>query len=88
MGGPHSPADGGRGLGEAELTGPRLDGRSLVGGLDPYADGPRPMWPQMAGKPSRAEASMLMKGRRTGAAIQAAIEVGQSIGDATPVIDA
>ena len=69
-------------LGEAELTWPRLDGVLLVGGSTrmPMV---RTYVSQMAGKPPRAGVNV-DEVVALGAAIQAAIEVGQSIGDATP----
>jgi molecular chaperone DnaK len=69
-------------LGEAELTWPRLDGVLLVGGSTrmPMV---RAYVSQMAGKPPRAGVNV-DEVVALGAAIQAAMEVGQSIGDATP----
>src|SRR5262249_11023647 len=69
-------------LGAAELTWPRLDGVLLVGGSTrmPMV---RTYVTQMAGKPPRAGVNV-DEVVALGAAIQAAIEVGQSIGDATP----
>jgi molecular chaperone DnaK len=69
-------------LGEAELTWPRLDGVLLVGGSTrmPMV---RAYVSQMAGKPPRAGVNV-DEVVALGAAIQAAIEVGLSIGDATP----
>jgi molecular chaperone DnaK (HSP70) len=69
-------------LGEAELTWPRLDGVLLVGGSTrmPMV---RAYVSQMAGKPPRAGVNV-DEVVALGAAIQAAMEVGLSIGDATP----
>jgi molecular chaperone DnaK (HSP70) len=69
-------------LAEAELSWPRLDGVLLVGGSTrmPMV---RAYVSQMAGKPPRAGVNV-DEVVALGAAIQAAIEVGQSIGDATP----
>jgi molecular chaperone DnaK (HSP70) len=69
-------------LGEAQLNWSRLDGVLLVGGSTrmPMV---RSYVTQMAGKPPRAGVNV-DEVVALGAAIQAAIEVGQSIGDATP----
>ena len=69
-------------LGEADLAWPRLDGVLLVGGSTrmPMV---RTYVSQMAGKPPRAGVNV-DEVVALGAAIQAAIEVGQSIGDAVP----
>ena len=69
-------------LGEAELTWPRLDGVLLVGGSTrmPMV---RTYVSQMAGKPPRTGVNV-DEVVALGAAIQAAIEVGQIIGDAMP----
>ena len=69
-------------LGEAGLTWPKLDGVLLVGGSTrmPMV---RSYVSQMAGKPPRAGVNV-DEVVALGAAIQAAIEVGQSIADATP----
>ncbi len=69
-------------LGEAELTWPRLDGVLLVGGSTrmPMV---RAYVSQMAGKAPRAGVNV-DEVVALGAAMQAAIEVGQAIGDATP----
>jgi molecular chaperone DnaK (HSP70)/uncharacterized protein YegL len=69
-------------LGEASLNWPRLDGVLLVGGSTrmPMV---RSYVSQMAGKPPRAGVNV-DEVVALGAAIQAAIEVGQSIGDAVP----
>jgi molecular chaperone DnaK (HSP70) len=69
-------------LAEAGLTWPRLDGVLLVGGSTrmPMV---RSYVSQMAGKPPRAGVNV-DEVVALGAAIQAAIEVGQSIADAVP----
>jgi molecular chaperone DnaK len=69
-------------LGEAGLTWPKLDGVLLVGGSTrmPMV---RTYVSQMAGKPPRAGVNV-DEVVALGAAIQAALEVGQSIADATP----
>src|SRR6516225_1302455 len=69
-------------LGEAGLGWPRLDGVLLVGGSTrmPMV---RSYVSQMSGKPPRAGVNV-DEVVALGAAIQAAIEVGQSIGDAVP----
>jgi molecular chaperone DnaK len=69
-------------LGEAGLSWERLDGVLLVGGSTrmPMV---RSYVSQMAGKPPRAGVNV-DEVVALGAAIQAAIEVGQSIGDAVP----
>ena len=69
-------------LGEAGLNWPKLDGVLLVGGSTrmPMV---RSYVTQMAGKPPRAGVNV-DEVVALGAAIQAAIEVGQSIADATP----
>ncbi len=69
-------------LGEAGLAWPRLDGVLLVGGSTrmPMV---RTYVTQMAGKPPRVGVNV-DEVVALGAAIQAAIEVGQQIGDAVP----
>jgi len=69
-------------LAEAKLAWPRLDGVLLVGGSTrmPMV---RSYVSQMAGKPPRTGVNV-DEVVALGAAIQAAIEVGQSIGDAVP----
>src|SRR3954454_4132951 len=69
-------------LGEANLAWDRLDGVLLVGGSTrmPMV---RAYVSQMAGKPPRAGVNV-DEGVSLGAAIQAAIEVGQEIADAVP----
>ena len=69
-------------LGEANLDWPRLDGVLLVGGSTrmPMV---RAYVSQMAGKPPRTGVNV-DEVVALGAAIQAAIEVGQTIGDAVP----
>ena len=69
-------------LGEAGLAWPRLDGVLLVGGSTrmPMV---RTYVSQMAGKPPRTGVNV-DEVVALGAAIQAAIEVGQTIGDAVP----
>ena len=69
-------------LGEANLSWPRLDGVLLVGGSTrmPMV---RTYVSQMAGKPPRTGVNV-DEVVALGAAIQAAIEVGQNIGDAVP----
>ena len=69
-------------LGEANLDWPRLDGVLLVGGSTrmPMV---RSYVSQMAGKPPRTGVNV-DEVVALGAAIQAAIEVGQQIGDAVP----
>jgi molecular chaperone DnaK (HSP70)/uncharacterized protein YegL len=69
-------------LGEAGLAWPRLDGVLLVGGSTrmPMV---RSYVTQMAGKPPRVGVNV-DEVVALGAAIQAAMEVGQSIGDAVP----
>jgi molecular chaperone DnaK (HSP70) len=69
-------------LGEASLAWPRLDGVLLVGGSTrmPMV---RSYVSQMAGKPPRTGVNV-DEVVALGAAIQAAIEVGQQIGDAVP----
>ena len=69
-------------LGEANLTWPRLDGVLLVGGSTrmPMV---RTYVSQMAGKPPRTGVNV-DEVVALGAAIQAAIEVGQNIADAVP----
>src|SRR6185312_12360123 len=69
-------------LGEAGLSWPRLDGVLLVGGSTrmPMV---RSYVSQMSGKPPRAGVNV-DEVVALGAAIQAAIEVGEPIGDAVP----
>src|SRR6185312_15896611 len=69
-------------LGEAGLTWPRLDGVLLVGGSTrmPMV---RTYVSQMSGKPPRAGVNV-DEVVALGAAIQAALEVGETIGDALP----
>ena len=73
-------------LGEAGLTWPRLDGVLLVGGSTrmPMV---RSYVSQMSGKAPRAGVNV-DEVVALGAAIQAAIEVGEAIGDAVPAVHA